>query len=85
MTQLPQDRRRPQMPARPAQRRFAVHVFGIDERACIEQQLDGLFGAKGSRAMLGAIGFSQRRVQRSFAGVGIGAIRVGAVFDQELA
>src|SRR5258706_16298262 len=56
VAKFPENGVRTQMPTRPAKRRIAIHVFSIDNGACIQKQLDCLFAAKSSGTMQGSFG-----------------------------
>ena len=86
ITQLSENGRGTQVPACPCQRRIAMHVFGIDDRARIEKKLNSLFGSKGGGSMKRC--FTLRpAVAHEAVGVYIGrrrAIRIGTVHQKHL-
>ena len=49
--QLLENEGRAQVPAGPGERRIAVHVLGVDGRAGIEEELDGLLTSERRRTM----------------------------------
>ena len=47
VTEFPENGAGAEVPTGPCERRISIHVFDVDDRACIQEKLDGLFGAEG--------------------------------------
>jgi hypothetical protein len=74
------------VPARPAQRRIAVHVLGIDDGARIEQKLDGLFVTERGGAVQGRLALSTA-IAHERTGLDVGlrrAVRIRSACKQHL-